>query len=209
MQTRRAGPSIQWERRCPNRILRSLAADCCLTADIPPPRDIVRSMERIQTAPPEDALTFRGDRLGGAKSLVGESIPIHAAWGEMTPKPIRLAGRKSRAAAFHRLPTHFDLGWGRWVAQFVVGFPTSGAIRQGRVSHPSGKFHSLIQLGQLWKVSKKRPIDRPKSSGFKNAAPLWGAALDQASNRQLDGPFEISIARGDMRFRKWSRRRRL
>ena len=185
-------PEITGKPSYSDHVTHALTTEFCLTKEILTPPEIITSSEWISSTPQSEILSFRSTQYE-AIQLVRDAAPTQAVWGNLTRQALMPATEKFQADACHQLLSHFDVGGDRWIGQFAHGFPTSGILIQEGVFPSSDKpIPPPIHLKQIWQSPTKMFKERARSSGFKNAQPLWGEALTQVSKGWLEGPREVS-----------------
>ena len=74
---------------------------------------------------------------------------------------------------------------GKWIKQFIFGFPTTGILSQEGGLPRSGNNPIPAPMAALWRTSAARFQQRPRASGFRNADALWSDSMGQVSQEWL------------------------
>ena len=93
-----------------------------------------------------------------------------------------------RTAALLRLTRNYGLGGGRWIRQFVYGFPIIGEIEQTGVFPRDAKPAPPPDIEGIWPGNSARPQTREMVSGALRAQLLRGEAMGQVNKGWLGRP---------------------
>ena len=125
-----------------DHIAQAVKQDSPLSAPIPLHPEVISSADWISTTNPEKALAFWHEQRLSLCRLAEEAAPTQARWFDSMPLELRGAQSRFCSVAFRQILNHFGLGGGRWVTQFIFGFPTVGSFSQEGVFPLSDKHHA-------------------------------------------------------------------
>ena len=170
---------------------KALDLEFFLSKPVPLPGEIRESLEFIKGAETNDVADFWTKQLMTVRQVVDDAKMTQRQWEDLIPNKEHRKPPSLRTVALLHLMKNFDLGGGRWVRQFVFGFPIIWELEQTGVYPRDDSKKQPGPIDGIWKDNLKRFQTRARASGVLNAQLLWDEAMTQVDKGWLASPLPI------------------